>query len=162
MDKAYIATAIAFRDLHCNSINTADERAILQRKVFLAQELGLPLGYGYGWYIHTPYSSDLSTIAYQVIPEGFKHIEGVAFKKKYSDIVKRVNDLEAYVTSKNINLKTVQWYELIACITYWIKLGIKKKEDIIEKIKTIKPQFTVRQAELALQATDYLFRQVGD
>lgn len=152
MNKAYIATAIAFRDLHCDSINTIDERILLQKKIFLAQDLGLPLGYGYNWYIHGPYSSDLTTVAYQIIPEGFESIEKNTFKKKYSDMIKKVNDLESDITSDNINLKTVQWYELIASIAYWYERGIKKEDDIVEKIKTTKPQFTTKQTVSALKS----------
>lgn len=152
MNKAYIATAIAFRDLHCDSINTIDERVLLQKKIFLAQDLGLPLGYGYNWCIHGPYSSDLTTVAYQIIPEGFESIEKSTFNEKYSDMIKKVNDLESYIASENINLKTVQWYELIAFIAYWYERGIKNQEEVVEKIKTTKPQFTTEQTESAFKS----------
>ena len=152
MNKAYIATAIAFRDLHCDSINTIDERVLLQKKIFLAQDLGLPLGYGYNWCIHGPYSSDLTTVAYQIIPEGFESIEKSTFNEKYSDMIKKVNDLELYIASENINLKTVQWYELIAFIAYWYERGIKNQEEVVEKIKTTKPQFTTAQTESAFKS----------
>ena len=69
MNNSQIATAVALRELKCASLETIDDRILLQKKVFLAQHLGLPLRYGYSWYIHGPYSTDLTAVAYQVIPK---------------------------------------------------------------------------------------------
>ena len=52
MNNSQIATAVAIRDLNCYSLETIDDRILLQKKIYLAQDIGLPLGYGYSWYIH--------------------------------------------------------------------------------------------------------------
>lgn len=46
MNNSHIATAIAIRDLHCFTLETLNDRILLQKKVYLAQDIGLPLGYG--------------------------------------------------------------------------------------------------------------------
>lgn len=147
MHGEYVATAIALRDLNCTSIGTPLKRVLLQRKVFLAQDLGLPLGYSFNWYIHGPYSPDLTTVVYQIIPEGFESIKRSTYKKKYSDIIKKVNDMGLDVTSDSIDLKTVQWYDLIATVAYFSE----HDDGIIKRIYQIKPQFSTKQIEATFQ-----------
>ena len=44
------------------TMDTFDDRLILQKKIYLLQEFGLPLGYDFSWYIHGPYCSKLAKI----------------------------------------------------------------------------------------------------
>lgn len=152
MKNSNIATAIALRDLHCDSLDTIDDRILLQKKVYLAQDLGLPLGYGFCWYIHGPYSSDLTDVAYQIIPEGFDAIEHGSYKKPYADIIASVNGFERHKSECTTQINTVQWYELLASIAYWYKHGYQSKDAIITKIAKTKPQFTQDQACTAYSA----------
>ncbi len=142
MNNFDIATAIALRDLKCGSIETLNDRILLQKKIFLAQDIGLPLGYGYGWYIHGPYSTDLTAAAYQIIPEGFDSIEKRKFKDYYDEIISKVNRLERDIIKKGLKISVVKWYELLASIAYWSKRIPPEKEKIIAKIKETKPQFS--------------------
>ncbi len=152
MNSSQIATAIAFRDLNCGSLETINDRILLQKKIFLAQDIGLPLGYGYSWYIHGPYSTDLTAIAYQVIPEGFDSIEKNSFKEPYATMISKVNALEEEIANNSLQLSVVQWYELIASIAYWNNRGYSTVEDIVAKIKKTKPQFTEEQTRIAFSA----------
>ena len=152
MNKAYIATAIAFRDLNCSSLESIKDRILLQKKIFLAQDVGLPLGYGYCWYIYGPYSSDLTTVAYQIIPEGFDDIEKHSFKKQYSEMIEKVNRLSDDISTKSIMLSEVEWYELIASIAYWYNRGIQEEEGIVEKIKDTKPHFSDSDTRAAFES----------
>lgn len=149
MNNSQIATAIALRDLNCYSLDTINDRILLQKKIFLAQDIGLPLGYGYSWYIHGPYSTDLTAVAYQVIPEGCEAIEKNSLKAPYSDMIKKVNNLEYEIERRNLQINVVQWYELVASIAYWYKRGNKSEEAIVEKIRQTKPQFTEDQTKAA-------------
>jgi len=145
MNKSQIATAVALRDLKCWSLETINDRILLQKKIFLAQDIGLPLGYGYSWYIHGPYSADLTAVAYQVIPEGFDSIEKNSFKPPYAAMISKVNALEDEIKKNGLQIRTVQWYELIASIAYWYERGYDTKEKMVGKIKKTKPQFTEEQ-----------------
>ena len=149
MNRSQIATAIALRDLKCGSLDTINDRILLQKKVFLAQDIGLPLGYGYSWYIHGPYSTDLTAVAYQVIPEGFDSIEKNSLKEPYATMITRVNTLENEIVEKGLQMSVVQWYELLASIAYWNKNGYSTEEKIVAKIKLTKPQFLEEQTRAA-------------
>ncbi len=47
-------------------MDTFDDRLILQKAVYLAQEAGVKLGYFYNWYLRGPYSSALAEDAFSV------------------------------------------------------------------------------------------------
>lgn len=145
MNNSHIATAIAIRDLNCFTLETINDRILLQKKVYLAQDIGLPLGYGYSWYIHGPYSTDLTAVAYQIIPEGDTAIENHSLKEPYASMITKVNSLESVIDERNLTISVVQWYELIASIAYWYKRGYNTEEKALEKIHATKPQFTEEQ-----------------
>ena len=152
MNNSQIATAIVLRDLHCYSLETISDRILLQKKVFLAQDIGLPLGYGYSWYIHGPYSTDLTAVAYQVIPEGFEAVERNSLKAPYSRMIERVNSLETEIKMCGIKIGVVQWYELLASIAYWYRRGYTDENRIIARIKETKPQFSEEQTKAAFSS----------
>ena len=47
--------------------NTTKQRLILQKTIYLLEEYGMQLGYGFGWYKYGPYSQDLVQDAYSVL-----------------------------------------------------------------------------------------------
>lgn len=145
MNNSYIATAVAIRDLNCFKLDTINDRILLQKKVYLAQDIGLPLGYGYSWYIHGPYSTDLTAVAYQIIPEGDVDIENHSLKEPYASMILKVNSLENEINKRKLTIGVVQWYELIASIAYWFKRECNTEEKAVEKIRATKPQFTEEQ-----------------
>lgn len=148
MNNSHIATAVALRDLKCFTLETINDRILLQKKVYLAQDIGLPLGYGYSWYIHGPYSTDLTAVAYQIIPEGDTSIENHSLKEPYAAMIKKVNLLENIIYEKKLGIGVVQWYELIASIAYWYKRGYNTEDKIIKIIHATKPQFTEEQTKI--------------
>lgn len=152
MNNSHIATAVAIRDLNCFSIETIDDRIMLQKKVYLAQDIGLPLGYGYSWYIHGPYSTDLTAVAYQIIPEGDEAIEKHFLKEPYASMVGKVNGLENEIKKNGLRIGVVQWYELLASIAYWNKRGYDTEGKMINQIKETKPQFSEEQVRAGYNA----------
>jgi hypothetical protein len=111
--------------------------------------MGLPLGYGYSWRIHGPYSTDSTTVAYQVILECLIQSKIINFKEPYAEMISRVNALEEKITKNELQISIVQWYELIASIAYWSKHGYVTKENLIAKIRATKPQFSEEQTSAA-------------
>lgn len=152
VNNSQIATAVVLRDLECYSLETISERILLQKKIYLAQDIGLPLGYGYSWYIHGPYSTDLTAVAFQVIPEGCEAIEGKSLKAPYAAMISRVNDLAKEIETRELNIGVVQWYELVASIAYWYNSGYETEEKIVEKLAVTKPQFTGTQVRAGYEA----------
>lgn len=152
MNNSHIATAVAIRDLNCFSLETINDRILLQKKIYLAQDIGLPLGYGYSWYIHGPYSTDLTAVAYQIVPEGKTAIENKALKEPYASMIRKVNALENTLDRQNLQISVVQWYELIASIAYWYKRGFNTEEGAVDKIRLTKPQFAEEQIKVGYSA----------
>ncbi len=148
------ATVIALRDLKCLSIETIGERIMLQKKVYLTQELGVPLGFEYSWYLHGPYSPDLTTATYQIIPEGFRVVVGKKLKPQYQSVIDCVNAIEE--DAAKIRLNAVHWYELVASVAYWFKKDRMEKEETVKKIKMCKPQFSSAQVETAYDLFTHL------
>ena len=148
MNNSHIATAIAIRDLNCYSLQSINDRILLQKKIYLAQDIGLPLGYGYSWYIHGPYSTDLTAVAYQIIPEGISAIDHHTLKEPYASMISKVNSLESIIDEQDLKISVVQWYELIASIAYWHKRGYSSEQKAVEKIRMTKPQFTETQIKV--------------
>lgn len=70
MDRQQIALKLTIDGLglHFN-IDAFDDRLILQKAVYLAQAIGVNLGYYYQWYIHGPYSPTLTQDEYAIAVE---------------------------------------------------------------------------------------------
>lgn len=146
MDRTNITTALAMQELNCKKIDNIRDRILLQKKIYIAQIFGLRLGYGYSWYLHGPYSPDLASAAYQIVPEGFDDLIGWSFKPKYNEVIKRVNSLE---NENKTSLDIVEWYELLSSVIYWRENGNIEKDKNIEKVMQTKPQFSREEIELA-------------
>ena len=103
-------------------------RLLLQKKVYLLQEMGLNMGYDFKFYIHGPYSSQLAT-------DGYK----VNLKENLSD-----NETNGKVFDKLISLEKNHnndqfWFELLATIVYLRKNNGMTKEEIRQFIIERKP-----------------------
>ena len=118
--------------------------------MYLAQDIGLPLGYGFGWYIHGPYSPDLTSVAYQVVPEGIDSIGHVELTPRYKGMIDKVNKLEYSSHHKQI-MGNVQWYELLASIAYMFRAGNETKDAVARAVNDAKPHFS---EELVKEAYD--------
>jgi hypothetical protein len=58
MGRRQIAVLLALKELGIDlSVDTFDQRLIVQKAIYLTQAAGLDLGYYYGWYLRGPYCS---------------------------------------------------------------------------------------------------------
>lgn len=150
MKSDLIPTAVVIRDLKCFDIENLNNRILLQKKVYLSQVFGLPLGYGYSWYIHGPYSTDLTTVAYECIPMGKECFNGYTLSDNAKGIIDKVNDLEKPIIEGDIILSSSSWYELLASIVYLNISGVKR-DKLVDKLISIKPQFDKNQVDKAIK-----------
>lgn len=61
MDRRQIGLKLTLAELGIGCIaETFDERLVIQKSIFLAQEAGVGLGYHFYWYLRGPYSRDVS------------------------------------------------------------------------------------------------------
>lgn len=152
MNITQIATALMLRELQCFSLKFPEDRALLQTKVFLAQELGVPLGFGFSWHISGPYSPDLTEAAYEIIREGYESLENLSLRERYMSIAEKVNALESQKPERGRKISNVSWYMLVAIVAYWYKGGFQTKKSIAEKIRSSSSEFTETQILLAYNA----------
>lgn len=58
---------LTLKELGCRTSKAPFERRkLIQKLVYVAERVGVDLGYGYRWHIHGPYSSDLARTYYRV------------------------------------------------------------------------------------------------
>jgi hypothetical protein len=48
------------------SVDTFDDRKLVQKLAYILQQCGVRLNYRYTWYLHGPYSSDLTSDLYRI------------------------------------------------------------------------------------------------
>jgi uncharacterized protein YwgA len=101
MNRRQIALKLVLNELGMPpSIQTFDDRLILQKTVYLIQQLGVPLGYSYSWYIRGPYSRDLTADAFAEsgsdLPDGWfldeRQKSTLAAAKPFIDTIKSQPD----------------------------------------------------------------------
>jgi uncharacterized protein YwgA len=101
-------------------------RLLLQKKIYLLQELGLNLGYGFNFYIHGPYSSQLASDGFKVqlneeMVDNNSLSESEAFRKLES--IEKGHEGEE------------SWFELLGAIVYLNKERSLNKEEIEAFVK---------------------------
>lgn len=130
------------------SYNTANDRVLLQRKVYLAQVFGCPLGLSFVWSIDGVYSEDLAAIVNEISPE-IPHTN-ILLKPRFIEIIKCVNDIEKHAQNFDRKISVSSLYDLIATIAYFYNRNLTADE-ILDKVKEVKPQFTPNEINKAIQ-----------
>ncbi|KDN96511.1 hypothetical protein, partial [Hydrogenovibrio marinus] len=87
---------------------------ILQKAVFLAQLLGVDLGYRYNWYVRGPYSPDLASDYYRFTDLG--DYENVDFAENVKERIAHVRELLEYQKEEHKG----DWLEALASIAFLV------------------------------------------
>lgn len=145
-----ISTAVLLRELHCFKIDSLEDRIIIQKKIYLAEQLGLKLGYDYSWYIHGPYSTQLTSVIYECIPKGQEAFSSYQLTSQAQEIVKEVNDID--ILAQKMGMPLVKWLELATSVVFW--KDVYTMENTIENVHKYKPQFSKRDIEKAIIILD--------
>lgn len=104
-------------------------RLILQKKIFLLQQLGYQFDYQFGKYLRGPYCSQLATDGYKI-----KAIENIEGDGKLND--KSIEKIEKLGKDHEMD---ASWFELIATIVYFKNIEKKNKEETKKAIIEQKP-----------------------
>lgn len=150
MKSELISTGLILKELQCFNINTLRDRILLQKKVYLLQQIGVNLGLSYSWYLHGPYSKELTALAYQCVPMGEDIFLSYSLKSAVISKVEQINNLFLKVP-KTLKMEESDWYELIASIVYSQKQG-REEKDAIQEVLKLKPKFNQIEAEAAIKA----------
>ena len=149
MKSELISTGVILRELQCFNIDTLKDRILLQKKVFLLQQLGVNLGFSYSWYLHGPYSKELTSLAYQCVPMGMESFSSYQLKSEIEKKVIQVNNLINNLNFDNYLLGISDWYELVASIVYSLNQD-NTQENAIDEVLALKPWFNREEAEQAI------------
>ena len=123
-----------------NTISTIDERIAIQKVVCLTQEAGLPLGYGYNWYVRGPYSPGLAADYYQIArlrPSVETDAKKFALTASALAAVEKVKSV--MFVPQGVGLDRVRWLELVASIAFLIKRYRLGRQAAAQKIAVSKP-----------------------
>jgi len=92
-----------------------DNRLKYQKLIYLTQNLGIGLGYGYSWYVRGPYSPALTRTLFNIRDnESFRKWNSIKFNQE-DEVVKRLNHLKTILGS---NFENPYYLEVLASLHY--------------------------------------------
>jgi len=117
------------------SVDTFSDRKKLQKLVYLSEVFRIDLDFTFTWYIHGPYSPQLTRVM-------FDKEQGSSMKvKEIPNINKKIKNLKNFLGD---DINSSRNLELIASIHYIASIvedPIKSKSKILDTIYNEKPQF---------------------
>ncbi|TGD62082.1 hypothetical protein EYC08_16830 [Tabrizicola sp. WMC-M-20] len=122
------------------SISSVDDRVRLQKAVYICQELGIPLGYNYSWYVKGPYSTSLTQDYYSLnsaLSSGDNNAHGLALNSSLNDRVAVARSCLALPT--NVQVLKHHWLEALCSLHYLLKHSRKSYEEAVTFLGTVKP-----------------------
>lgn len=131
-------------------VSTFEGRLVLQKTVYLLQSFGLYFGYKFSWYVHGPYSPELTKEAFKLAPV-YKMVPPAKFAKSQTE--ERFHVFSKFIGDK---ANDGDWLEQLACIHFLNSLNPKaSKKDIIENVLNHESHFNGIQCQ---KAWDYLVK----
>ena len=134
------------------------DRIIGQKKVYFVQEMGIPLGYRFRWYLYGPYSFDLGSEAFELaamtpLNENFD----VHLPEIYSSSLGKLESFFGEVKqlpAKENELETERfWFELASSIHFLVHKAYPPEtsmQGVVEKIEQEKPEYGPEDVQIAV------------
>lgn len=114
-----------------------DNRLVYQKIVYLMQNYGLSLGYGYSWYVKGPYSPELTKTLFNITPQISAESANFVFNNN-DIIIKKVADFKSLL---NDEIKNPLFLEILASIIFIQKSSqLKDNTSIKEELLRLKPK----------------------
>ena len=126
------------------SVATFDERKKVQKLVYLLQLFGINLGFSYSWYLHGPYSPDLTKVLFDTLGNPKSIPPNVGLTHDDERMVKR---LKAFLGER---IRSTDFLELLVSLHYIKKISSSSgasKEEILRVLKEKKPFYSDRETE---------------
>jgi len=117
MSKLLRPLKVLLRDLGYKSSIARHELPVIGYKVYIAQELGLPLCYAFSYFnglSSKQLRKDIETVVY----ESFYDIEGINMQPPYNEIVSKLKELDKVRTNLDLKISDVDWWKVLALIFY--------------------------------------------
>ena len=141
-----IAKGIIFQKLGVEK-ETFEDRLSAQKKIYLLQRLGIDLGYSYNWYVHGPYSPELTNYLYNNL-EMLKQYDFSLYmlSEGANSAIEKIKKLE---NDKTEVLSSSDWLELLASYLYLYRAEYDESITKDQLIK-LKPKFCISQVDHAV------------
>ena len=112
------------------SVDTFDNRLLVQKGVYLLQDVGVELGYPYSWYVRGPYSSRLATDLFGFAESNSANSEmkGYALGNETRERIGKVKDL-LKLSDPSVDGRA-KWLELLASTLFLIRTKQAQSTDI--------------------------------
>jgi len=132
-----------FHQLGLPQINMDDfqDRLKYQKLVYLMQNYGLPLGYGYSWYVRGPYSPELTKTLFNISNNPSLFTQGRDLKFKNETAV--ASQIDKFGKLLGEDLTDPIFLEVLASMVFIKKAYCSKKlgkEDIKKLLLSLKPR----------------------
>lgn len=162
MDRKQIALKLTIKGLGLPfKIDTFEDRLILQKAVYLAQAIGVNLGYYYQWYLHGPYCPSLTRDEYAVAGElawDFDESKGWTLDSVSRGRLKNLTNLIEKSERRELSRKL----ELLASVHFLVsrkQVHSSESKEILTTLKNFEKDFSeeeVREAMRELQKYELL------
>ena len=118
------------------SIDTVDDRLILQKAIYLAQSK-LRLGYSYGWYVKGPYSPKLTQDYYELADE-VRLDEPLEIQLR-DDARQALAPVRELIEAAPEDIRKSSWLELLASMHFLVRRSGFDEAGAKQKIAETKP-----------------------
>lgn len=140
MDNKEIALKLTIEAIgEDSSIASVEDRLRLQKAVYLSQEMGIPLGYSYSWYVKGPYSPPLTQDYYNLnaaVSAGDEDTKGL---KLHPDLLARAVTVRALLELPEGEQNKPNWYEALCSLHYLLSASRKDYDEAKEFMSEVKP-----------------------
>ena len=154
MDRQQIGLKLAIECLGLEfKINNFKDRLILQKAVYLAQAVGVDLGYYYHWYLHGPYCSALTSDAFAVRADLSAEFDESRGWKLDETSCGRLEGLRSFFSNDNRE-ELARDLELLASVQFLVSRDQVKRNNvkgITSILKRYKKDFDENQVQDALE-----------
>ena len=141
MDSRLIVLELVLAELGLDtSIETIDNRVLLQKAIYLSQIAGVPLGYRFSWYVMGPYSPSLTRDYYslEVVHEEESEISsGRRLKNRFKSILRNLKPILS--PPEEVNLRQSTWLELVSSVHYLRTVSGYGKSQARKRLQVLKP-----------------------
>lgn len=91
-----------------------DNRLMYQKLIYLTQNYGLSLGYGYSWYVKGPYSPELTKTLFTITPEYLSESDNFRFQND-DVVIRKIHEISTILNDK---IRDPFFLEVLASIVY--------------------------------------------
>lgn len=116
-----------------------DNRLIYQKIIYLLQNYGLSLGYGYSWYVKGPYSSELAKTLFNITPQISSESAGFVFQDN-EKIVSKITNFNSILKDEIQNPLFLEVLASIVFIQKSLHLNQNTHEKLRDELLKLKPK----------------------